>query len=595
MTEPPASDGPPPGARGSRAWRWQWWAGGAVVALVVVWAAMCALRLLQAQHDVHAGVSDAQRARAELSGTNLTNEIASPAVAAAARQFRHAHSLLDSAWLDPLRILPVVGRQVNSADDLAGAAAVVTTNGNTALDQVRQLLQAPHGEPAERAALTRQLAVVVDAFDRQVAKVTLGPNQGLIGPLARNHNTFARDLLQLRSGLTRAQGATSSLSELLNGSHTYLVLTANNAEMRAGSGMFLQAGTMTVDNGAVTLGTFHPTSEITLPTSVPVTGDLARLWGTAHPGAEWRNLALSPQFPPNAALAAQMWQARFGQHVDGVIVVDPIALAGILSVTGPVTVSGHSLDAANAVSYLTHDQYLGIDTTNPSPTQHYDVEGQLAKAVFHDVTGGGIDLNALVKVFDQAANGRHLLLWAADPGVESGWQAAGVGGSVGPDELLLAVLNQGADKLDPFLSVTSTVATATVKPNHQVDTRVTVTVTVANHTPAGQPPYIAGSAGSPPGNGTYVGAVALDMPGGAGAPGVTGASILEAAGPDGASYVVAAPVSVAPGGSVTLTFQFLLLGSHGELRVQPSARLGPVSWVAGPNRFTDATAHEVTW
>ncbi len=561
----------------------------------MVWAAVCAQHLIEAQREVHAGVNDAEKARSQLSGTNLTNAAATPLLASSARHFRHAEELLDSGWLAPVRALPVAGRQVRSAGDLAGAATLVTTDGNVTLGQVRQLLQAPHGEPAQRAALTRQLAVVVDELDRQVARVDLGPTQGLIGPLAHNRNTFARDLVQLQSGLTRAKGATSSMSALLNGNHTYLVLTANNAEMRAGSGMFLEAGTMSVDNGAVNLGTFYPTSGITLPTSVPVTGDLAQLWGRQQPGAEWRNLALSPQFPPNAALAAQMWQARFGQHVDGVLVVDPVALSHMLSVIGPVTVDGHTFDAANTVPYLTHDQYLGLDTA-AAGDQHHDVEGDLASAVFHRVTGGGTDLNALVKVFDDAANGRHLLAWAADPTVQSGWQAAGVSGALGPADMLLAVLNEGGNKLDPFLTTTSRLSTTTVAAaGHRSDTRVSVTVTVTNHTPAGQPAYIAGADGTPPADGIYVGAVALDVPGGAADPHVLGSPPLQTAGPDGASYVLAVPIDLAPDASATVTFQFLVGGAHGSLRIQPSARLAPTSWTGGPARFTDATSHITAW
>ena len=94
---------------------------------------------------------------------------------------------------------------------------------------------------------------------------------------------------------------------LLQGPRRYLVLVANNAEMRAGSGMFLSVGVASFADGAFSVGDFRPTPDFNLPAgSVAVPPDLQNLWGFLHPTEEWRNLASTPRFDVSASLAAQM-------------------------------------------------------------------------------------------------------------------------------------------------------------------------------------------------------------------------------------------------------------------------------------------------
>src|SRR5207249_1363112 len=119
--------------------------------------------------------------------------------------------------------------------------------------------------------------------------------------------------------------------------HRYLLLVANNGEMRAGSGMFLVAAPLQTDRGKVTLGPVHQTADIAVDSDeVPLTGDLADRWGWLHPNREWRNLGASPRFDVTAPLAAKMWKAKTGEDVDGVLALDVESLRKVLAVTGPI-------------------------------------------------------------------------------------------------------------------------------------------------------------------------------------------------------------------------------------------------------------------
>jgi hypothetical protein len=556
--------------------------------LVLVWVGVCALHLLHAANDLRSGVAAVNRARGEATATDLANDVPAGDIDTAYTDFSAAHNDVRSVWVAPLRILPFIGRQVRSVDALSGSARTVTAAGREALSQAHALLQAPHQTPAERTTVVSRLASTVATFGQQISHLDLGPSKGLLSELASKRATFVTDLDKLQAGVHQATGATAALADLLQGPRTYLVLAANNAEMRDGSGMFLEAGTISTADGKLTLGTFTPTSELALPAPlVNVTGDLAARWGFQHPNMEWRNLALSPQFDLNASLAAQMWEAQMHQHVDGVIAVDIGALQDILTVVGPVSSGGFSVNADDVEKVLLHDQYVGIGPSDPNYSQRHEELGVLASAAFDALQQPGIALPRLATELSQAVDGRHLLMWAADPTIESDWVAAQASGRLGSDDVLLGVINQSGNKLDPYLGVTSRL---TEQPQG-ADTAVTVAVTIRNNPPSTTASYIDGGASYPAG--TYVTTVALDIPKAAGDATVSGP--LVAAGSDGTSTVLAVHEELAAYQQTTVTFHFVLAGHHGRLRIDPSARIPPTQWTALGQQFTDEDAHTIIW
>lgn len=582
------------GARSVRLPRVRWLLVGAG-AVFALYALYCGLRLAEAAHRLQLGVAAVEGTRSQLNSADLTNASAARDASAglqrSARDFAQAHSEVNSPWLGPLHVLPFVNRQVESIDAMSGAAATVTTAGSHSLSQVQALLDQPHHQPAQRATLARQLSSDIGSLSATIDKVDLGPTDALLPVLASKRNTFAQDLAQVQTVLNRTNGAAAAAADLLTGQRTYLVLTANNAEMRDGSATALQAGTLSTDDGSLTLSNFQSTQELASPTPlVPITGDLVARWGAMAPNEDYRNLGLSPQFELNAPVAAAMWQAQTGQHVDGVLTVDVVALKDLLAVTGPVSAGGTTIDADNVEQYLFVTQYDGV-TTDAANSARRDELGQLASAVFtalqqRDVSGG-----QLVKALAEAVNGRHILAWSSQPAIEADWTAAGANGQLGPNDLLLGTINKGVNKLDPYQQIDAHLTTTPAGG----DTRVTITATLHNHTPSGLPSYAAGGAVANSPVGYYTGALSLDVPKYAGDVRATGGDGVVAVGADGPSNVLAESVKVPPGGSATVTWTFLLVGHHGSLQVDPSARVPAVEWSTPGATFTDATTHTVSW
>jgi hypothetical protein len=254
-----------------------------------------------------------------------------------------------------------------------------------------------------------------------------------------------------------------------------------------------------------------------------------------------------------------------------------------------VEIDGKSIDEHNVEQLLLHDQYEGLThdrRQSDLQSQRRERLGEIAGAVVDRLQAGDLDLPVLASRLGDATAGRHLLVWSRDAAEQDAWTEAGIGGQVGPDSLLLAVLNRGGNKLDPFLDVD---AELTTRRRADGDTEVSVRVRLANGTPPGQPPYVAGP---DPGlddvvEGEYVGLLALTMPAAATEIALDGGALRQVVGRDGASQVVATNVAILRGEDRVQTVTFVLPGRVTDVVVEAGARVPPVEWTSGGERWHD--------
>ena len=569
-----------------------------VLVAVVVWLVLCAITLRQARSDALEGIDAVEQAEDLLSPSELVDATALGPLTEAHDAFRRARRALSSPVVMPLRVLPVVGRQVRSAHALAGAADDIAAIGRRAVEEAQSALAQPRGTGPERVALLRRLGAAAARFDAELADVDLGPGRALVGALAQRRAELDERLDEVRDAMGKGATVATGLADLLAGPGRYLVVGANNAEMRAGSGMFLSIGVLSFADGTMSLGTFRPASELVLaPQAGPTVADtdLAARWGWMNPNTEWRNLAASPRFAPNAELAARMWQVGEGDEVDGVLLVDPVALQGMLSSTGPVSVAGRTVTADNVLSLLLHDQYAGLDEGgDTAQAARREMLGLIAAATLAAVQGQEGDVGALATALGDAAAGRHLMAWARDPATQEVWEAAGVTGALTEHSLAVSVLNRAANKLDVFLDVD---AALDVEPSGE-GSAVELRLVLRNTTPDGESAYVAGGghrAISDVGPGVYQGLVSVNLPAFAADVTVDGNPPLAAAGPDGPTTVVAWQVRVDQGATATAVVRFRLPPGARRLTVEPSARVPPVGWNAGEEAWESGPRHEVRW
>lgn len=567
---------------------------GGVAVVVVAWAAAVAVALLGAQRDIRDGLDSVRAAQRASSPKELIDGRPLGHLRDSRRAFARAEDRLDSVALKPLRVLPVLGRQLRSVTALAGAAADVTDIGADAVTEARRTLRQPHGTGPERVTLLRDLAALAGDAERRLRNLDLGPSRALVDPLAERRAELVERLDDLRTSLRDGRVVAGGLADLLQGPNRYLVLAANNSEMRAGSGMFLSVGDLAFADGTFALGDFRSSADLYLEGELPpiTDADYRDRWGWLNPNREWRNLGASPRFDATAELAARMWATTGGVPVDGVLALDPVAVRAVLRATGPVRVGDREITADNVLDFLLHDQYVGIDSqADQANAGRRELLGLIAKAAVDALQRGGWETATLASELADAARGRHLLAWSAHPERREMWQRARIDARLQEDSLLLSVLNRGGNKLDRFLRVD---ARMSVRPAGE-QTELSVRVDLANTTPAGESLYIAGPyPGSGVGAGDYTGLLSLNVPGFAG--GLTAdVEAPAASGGDGPTRVHAVPVVVRRGATKTVTFTFRIAAEKGTIRVEPSGRVPAVHWTAPGQQWTDDEARTVDW
>jgi len=559
----------------------------------LAWVGMVAVLLVQARHHANAGLEKLRAARESLTPTELIRGKGLGRLEAAQREFDRAHSEAGSPLITPFEVLPFVGRQVRSIDALTGSAAHVMSVGTHVMrDSRRELDQKPPAGQA-RVTLVQHVGVIADRSRRDLRSVDLGPGRALVGPLAHARDRFASELTRLRGALDDVSSATAGVGEMLRGPSHYLVLAANNGEMRAGSGMLLSVGVLTLENGHLSLGDMVPTGEITLPAgAVPLSGDLAARWGWVDPNQEWRNLMMSPRFDANAELATRMWKARSGTDVDGAIAIDPIALRSLLAAEGPVTVDGQQIDEHNVVGELLYNQYVGITNEDPVEAARRERLSKIARATVDGLEQRGWDAGTLVDQLRIAGEGRHVLAWSSRPEQQRAWKAAGISGELRSDSALVAVLSRSGNKLDQFVTLDGRVEITA----GAADRDVTLRLDVANVAPPDIPLLVGGAfPGTGLQEGEYKGIVSVDVPGPARNVHIDQGAPLVAVGPDGSARVVATDIRLARGQRREVLVHFKLPLVVRELRIEPSARVPSVQWQFRADRWTDDSARTVRW
>jgi hypothetical protein len=570
------------------------WTLRALALVVVLWLIASVFMLVQARSNAVRGLDRLDAVRQELTATELLRGGGQAELAAARRDFERAHDRANSVVLAPWKVIPLVSGNVRSTERITAAAARVADVAERAAAQTAEVLKATPATGAERLALLDQMVAITGKASRRLRRIDLGPDFLLVQPLGAARERFLARLSQLREALRGAEQLAAGARQLLQGPRRYLLLAANNGEMRAGSGMLLSVGVATFANGNFSIGELRPTPEFNLPPgAVTLPAELEQLWGWLHPGEEWRNLATSPRFDVTAPLAADMWQASTGEQVDGVLAVDALALRALLAAQGPIDVASINLGADNLLSFLLVDQYVGVDVNDPQAGRR-DLLGAVASAALDTLDTRGWQSADLVGELGGAGHGRHVLAWARDPVEQEAWAAGGVDGALHEDSLAVSLLNVGGNKLDQFVNLDARLEVGEVGDGGHA---ATLTLTIRNDAPTGLPAYVAGPHPSTDlAEGEYQGIVEVNTPGVGSLPRIEGLEPLLASGLDGPTKVAAAGyVRLLRGTARTVTVHFLLPKGFDSLLVESSARTPPIRWHFNGRTWTDEAPEHAEW
>ena len=467
-----------------------------------------------------------------------------------------------SVWIGFWSHVPVLGEPARWVRGATGAISRLAHVADSVVGQVEPQLDTAR-DPANRLRLLNTIAAEFGRLRAAVDAVDI-PGTGWFVPQVDSADAeLRRDLARLRRAVDDGAIASRGLHAFLQGPTKYVVLAANNAEMRAG-GMVLQAGLLRAANGRLEAGPFRSTGDIKLKKAVDVPPEIQRLYGWLDPGREWRNTNSSPDFPEVAPVFVRMANSILRSPADGALQIDVPALAALLKIIGPVEVEGRSYNAANVSRLVMHDLYQQFGADQHQRQRQFSA---LATQTFKALTDRRWDARVLIQTLSRAAHGRHLMFWSSDPSEQAMWRRLGVDGSLRQDGLMITIQNHGGNKLDWFLRPSMSITTQKKTDGF---TRVTLDIHIANPSPVGEAQYIEGDGSIVPVGG-YRAFVAAYLPGWATNVDLTGAPTI-VFGPDGPMRVVGTRVDIPHGGVKDIRIAFDA-PPHASIELLPSGRV----------------------
>lgn len=348
----------------------------------------------------------------------------------------------------------------------------------------------------------------------------------------RLHQIESSALLpQVSDPLTRAQkqldDATGTLDAAADAAHlipqmlgaerrrTYLLMIQNNAEVRASGGIPGALAVLEIENGKLSLGRQSSAGDVgVMSPPLPVDAAQQQIF-SGRLGKFLQDVNLTPDFPTAAGTASSMWERRFGEHVDGVISIDPVVLSYVLNALGPVQLDNPEaialastglpteLNEKNVVSTLLSTVYEEIE--RPELQDVYFAGA--AKEIFSALADGDANAKGLVEGLTRGAEEGRVLIWsrfADEQAVVKKYAVSGsiMGPSVSPAQFGVYFNDGTGAKMDYYVKRTVQLVKECPRNGYE---QMTVRVTSKNTAPpdaaAVLPAYVTGGGhyGVPPG------------------------------------------------------------------------------------------------
>ncbi|HUR50077.1 MAG TPA: DUF4012 domain-containing protein, partial [Acidimicrobiales bacterium] len=472
------------------------------LALVAVAAGGFLFFAIPAAQDLQEAVELSQGATRVF--TSQRGEEGAPSLSLAANAFARARERL-SRW--PARLVdavPLVSQNAAALRGLAGAgeqvasAAAAATVGPSDLALAEGGLDLATLDDAAVGIRRARLAVA-----GAIEELDATRSRSLLPPLADASEELDARLQNAAPTLATLEQALGHLPAMLgrDGPRRYLLALQTPSESRAAGGIIGAFGVLEANGGRLALtrtGDAVALNNGGDPAARALSNEdeFTSRYGRFLPLQNWQNLSMTPDWPTVGRVASQLFPQSGGEPIDGVIGLDPLALAALLSATGPIEVPPWPvpLSAENARSVLLHEQYLYF----PNP-ERKEFLGDVTAAVFNRLTGEGASLRALALSLAPAVRSGNVQMWAADAEEQqllTNVSAAGEFPAAHESSDLLAVVNQNSsgNKIDWFLHRKTSYELTFDPVLGRVDAKVRIEL--RNDAPTrGLPEYVIGSAG----------------------------------------------------------------------------------------------------
>ncbi len=558
--------------------------------LLIAMVAWVGVRALMAKSELESAVPLA---------TTLRNAVAKQDVALVSRTAsalaRHA-SAADNLTSDPIwraaEIVPGLGPNLAAFRELASvtndlsrdAVGPLTRLAATVdLSDLRPKDGAVNIEPLVVAApMVSKASMALASADRRIQDID---TRQTLAAVSGAKEKLSKQVSSLSGPLAALDNAVRLLPTMLGGneSRDYVLVFQNPAEMRSTGGIPGAMALVNATDGRISLVAQASSADFAhfQQPVLSLPDDTRGLYGDLV-GEYIQDTNLTPNFPLSAELIRAMWQQRFGQQVDGVISVDPVALSYLLDVTGPIPLpTGDVLQADNSVSLLLNEVYFRY----PNPAQQDLFFAGAAKAVFESVSRGSNDPTKLIDALTRAGDERRLLIWSdhePEQKLIAKTTLAGIPDPLKKDSLGIFFNDGTGAKMGYYLDTEVSIATASCRNDGRLNIGTSIELTNTAPIDAPLPGYVTGGGNYGVEPGTIRTIVSVY-----GNPSMTNLGVARDGEPvsahsavDNGMPVTQIPVDLSPGESVTLFFGFLsdVDGAYaGDFQITPLINMNETS------------------
>jgi hypothetical protein len=434
----------------------RWWLAAGALGLVLAGTALFGYLAVEQAAKVRAELASSREALQRASGFTAgslseRDVLLKEATLHAAR----ARLELGRGPLQVLAYVPVLGRDVRLARAVADSADDTIRSSRQVARAVERLQRRPISAKALEQASTALLDLH-GALEGGIREVRAA--RPLVVGRAERDQFLAT--AGPASATTRRAGDGLRVAAALwgpSGSARYFLAFQNPAELRGTGGLIGEYGILESSPGGPELSRIASYGE--LDRSLQTAGGVDPPAGLRPRSDEFRvgssffTVNVPPDLPTVGRMIVPLYQRATGNRVDGVIAVDPVALAEILRASGPITVGDRTLDADNIVEETLVKAYVRYAANNEARRRYLQAIAKESLAAFR----GGLAIQPveLVRGLGVAARGRHIQVYATDPKVQQTLLELGIGGSAAApaqgDFLMPVGVNSGANKLDAFL------------------------------------------------------------------------------------------------------------------------------------------------
>lgn len=323
-------------------------------------------------------------------------------------------------------------------------------------------------------------------FSEALEKLASADASALVGPVKDAVTkldgmlTSVSDVVDQAAPLVKVAGAVLGQ----DGPRNYLMAFQNNAEATALGGSAASYTLLAVDHGAIAIAAQGAGSgDLIEGQALDIAVDQSALDLYTDYLIRYPNTSTSrPDFPTAGEIIQGYWLRDKGLKVDGVISVDPLALAQILKATGPVTLaSGDVLSSDNAVQLLVNEIYFRYDTyLEPEKVDAFFQEA--AASILNKLMTGDFDINKMMTALTDSVDTGSIMMWSSNPDEQSlldGMRLQGVLPTSNDKSTVVGTYyrDTSASKIDYYLDTT----TRTVSDMCTAPDNPTFTTTVTLH------------------------------------------------------------------------------------------------------------------